>query len=77
MRTDHTSVISPQQEASLRRQALEIRVKLLRNLNRAIEAEVRLEGLAQSRLAETRQERAAMMSIDNKGEEDDSNSRGD
>lgn len=77
MRTDHTSVISPQQEASLRRQALEIRVKLLRNLNRAIEAEVRLEGLAQARLAESRQERAAMMSIDGKGDEDDSNSRGD
>ena len=47
-------------------------MKLLRNLNRAIEAEVRLEGLAQARLTETRHERAAMI-----GEEDDSNSRGD
>jgi hypothetical protein len=53
-------------------------VKLLRNLNRAIESEVRLEGLAQARLAESRQERAAMMTLDNKNdEENDSTSRGD
>ena len=47
-RADHTSVITPQQEASLRRLALETRVKLLRNLNRTIEAEVKLEGIAQA-----------------------------
>ena len=52
-------------------------MKLLRNLNRAIEAEVRLEGLAQARLAESRVERAALMTLEAKNDEDDSGSRGD
>ena len=43
---------------SLRRQALEIMVKILHNLNRTIETAVKLEALAQARLAESKQERA-------------------
>jgi hypothetical protein len=55
---------------------------VLRNLNRTIEAEVRLEGLAQARLAESRHERAAMLrkaesTLDSRHDEDDSNSKGD
>jgi hypothetical protein len=57
-------------------------VKILRNLNRTIEAEVRLEGLAQARLAESRNERAKMLrnaesTLESRQEEDDSNSKGD
>lgn len=39
----HQSVVTPQQETSLRRQALEILVKILRNMNRTIEATVEME----------------------------------
>lgn len=81
-RSEHASVVTPQQEASLRRQALEILVKILRNLNRTVEAEARLEGLAQARLAESRHERATMLrkaesALDSRHDEDDSNSRGE
>ena len=51
-------VMTPQQESSLRRQALEVLVKVLRNLNRSIEAASRLEAQALAKLAENRQERA-------------------
>jgi hypothetical protein len=66
----------------LKRQALEIRVKLLRNLNRTIESEVRLEGMAQSKLTESRQERALQMqraesSHETRNDDDESGSRGD
>lgn len=79
-RSDHSSVITPQQEQSLRRQALEILVKILRNLNRTIDAEVKLEAIAAAKLAESRQERAQEM-ISNQHsdlklrDEDDSNSK--
>lgn len=51
-------------------------------MNRAVEAEARLEGLAQARLAESRHERATMLrkaesALDSRHDEDDSNSRGD
>lgn len=57
-------------------------MKILRNLNRTIEAEVRLEGLAQARLAESRAERAKVLrnaesTLESKHDEDDSNSKGD
>lgn len=45
-RGEHSSgVMSQQQEMSLRRQALEIMVKILRNLNRTIEAASKLESM--------------------------------
>jgi len=83
-RSDHSSVITQQQEASLRRQALEILVKVLRNLNKTIETEVKLESIAQAKLAESRKERAAMIlgrdrqaQSDQKNDEDDTNSNRD
>lgn len=54
----------------------------MRNLNRTIETAVKLEALAQARLAESRQERAealvkAESALDTRNEEEDSNSRGE
>lgn len=46
---------------SLRRQALEILVKILHNLNRTIDTAVKLEALAQAKLAESKQERANLI----------------
>lgn len=57
-KSDHNSLLTSQQMTSLRRQALEIMVKILHNLNRTIETAVKLEALAQARLAESKQERA-------------------
>ena len=53
-----STVITPQQENSLRRQALEILVKIVRNLNRTIDTTVELEQAAQAKLAERREQRA-------------------
>jgi hypothetical protein len=81
-RGEHASGITGPQEASLRRQALEVLVKVLRNLNRTIEAAGRLEGLTQARLAERRQEHAALLhkaesTLEGRQEEEGSSSRGD
>lgn len=80
-RGEHSSgVMSAQQEASLRRQALEVLVKILRNLNRTIEAAAKLETMTQARLAENRQERVikqAQSAFESRQEEDGSSSRGE
>ena len=57
-RGEHQGALSPQQESSLRRQALEVLVKILRNLNRTIDAATALEIQTQARLAKVRQDRA-------------------
>ena len=50
-----TSVMTPQQEGTLRKRSLEILVKMLRNLNRSIDATVELAEQAQQKLAERRE----------------------
>ena len=60
-KSDHNSLLTNQQMTSLRRQALEILVKILHNLNRTIETAVKLEALAQAKLAESKQERANLI----------------
>lgn len=62
---------------SLRRQALEILVKILHNLNRTIETAVKLEALAQARLAESKQERANLIGELQARNEADQNASGD
>ena len=57
-REGHQSVVTPQQEISLRRQALEILVKILRNMNRTIETTVEMEAQARAKIAERREQRA-------------------
>ena len=72
--------MTAQQEASLRRQALEILVKILRNLNRTIETTTKLEALAKARLAENRQERAAKQAesaLGSRQDDDGPSSKGD
>lgn len=77
-RNDHTSLITTKQEQSLRRQALEVLVKVLRNLNRTIEAAQKLEEQARIRLDKIRHERETLLhkQTEMRGhDEDDSNSR--
>ena len=76
-------MISQQQEQCLRRQALETLIKILRNLNRTIETENRLEAMANQKLAQLRQQKVEDLfkkdgtQSDLRPEEDDSNSKDD
>lgn len=53
-----TSVMTPQQESTLRKKSLEILVKILRNLNRSIDATIELAEQAQIKLAERREQKS-------------------